>query len=166
MSSWKWCGMIFAQKNTEIDMKTIVYEHRPNDFDSKFETAATYVNFNGKVLLLQNAPHKREGGCWGVPAGKLEPDEAPIKGARRELFEETGIDVGIEHFSSLGTLYIRLHDLDFIYHRFIVNLNDQPAVVLSAEHVSYKWVLRSEAENLPLMQGAQQALDAYYRYTS
>lgn len=140
---------------------TLVYEQKPNDFKPQVEVVATYVNFNGKVLLLQLAPNKREAGCWGVPAGKLEVKELPIRGARRELFEETGIQADVEDFRSLGALYIRKPDIDYIYHLFSVDLSVQPSVILSSEHVSYKWVSRDEAGNLPLMQGALQALDTY-----
>ncbi|PJD95920.1 MAG: NUDIX hydrolase [Parachlamydia sp.] len=144
--------------NSEIK----VYEKKPEDFFPKVEVAATYVSLNGKLLLLELAPKKQEAGAWGVPAGKLEVDEMPVKGAQRELFEETGIDKDIEDFQSLGALYIRKPDLDYTYHLFSLNLNTQYPVCLSPEHSSYKWVSPAEARNLPLMNGANQALDVYY----
>lgn len=146
--------------------ETQVYEQKPNDFSPQVEVAATYVKFNDMLLLLQLAPNKREAGLWGVPAGKLEIDEAPMEGAKRELFEETGIDTNEDSFRSLGSLYIRKPDIDYIYHLFSINLDFQPPIVLSTEHVSYKWVSRGEAENLPLLQGAHRALEAYYRHSS
>ena len=36
-----------------------------------------------------NAPGDSEAGSWGVPAGKIEPNEIPLQGAARKLFEET-----------------------------------------------------------------------------
>lgn len=145
--------------------KIIVYKQKPNDFISQVEIAATYVNSNGKLLLLQLAQNKQEKGFWGVPAGKLEINEIPLKGAKRELFEETGIDADMDHFLPLGELYIRKPDIGYVYHLFTVNFDTQPFVTLSKEHVLYKWVSRNEAESLPLMQGAHQALDAYYNAT-
>jgi 8-oxo-dGTP pyrophosphatase MutT (NUDIX family) len=42
-----------------------------------------------KVLLILH----REGNHWGFPKGKANPGETPIETARRELKEETNLDV-------------------------------------------------------------------------
>lgn len=139
-----------------------VYNKKPEGFFPKVEVAATYVNFDGKLLLLELASHKQEAGFWGVPAGKLERDEMPLTGAKRELFEETGIDMSLDHFHSLGTLYFSKPDIDYAYHIFSLDLKTWCPVSLSAEHTSYKWVLPAETKSLPLMKGADQALDVYY----
>lgn len=144
-----------------------VYEKKPEGFSHSVEIAATYVNVGGKLLLLEIANRKSEGGSWGVPAGKIELDEAPLHGAKRELLEETGVDISLENsFQSLGQLYISKPNIDYIYHAFAVHLDRLPTVNLSNEHTSYKWVSRQEAEVLPLMNGAKEALDFYYRYLS
>lgn len=143
-----------------------VYESKPHDFCPTVEVAATYVNVNGKILILQLASAKSEAGCWGVPAGKLERGEKPISGARRELFEETGIDLTSENMlRPLGELYIRKPDVDYVYHLFGLNLDSQPTITLSAEHCDFKWISRSEEKEQPLMQGAEQALETYYQKT-
>ncbi len=48
----------------------------------------------GKILLVQRGvePHK---GCWDIPGGFLESREHPEEGARREVREETGLEVEI-----------------------------------------------------------------------
>jgi ADP-ribose pyrophosphatase len=43
-----------------------------------------------EVLLLRQYRYATGGTLWEIPAGRLEPDEAPIECARRELLEETG----------------------------------------------------------------------------
>jgi 8-oxo-dGTP diphosphatase len=140
-----------------------VYERKPEGFSPKVEVAAIYVNVMGRLLLLQLASHKSEAGSWGVPAGKLQVNEAPLQGAKRELSEETGIDVASDRLlQPLGSLYIRKTDLDYVYHMFALNLHAVPTILLSKEHVAYKWVSNKEAENLNLIKGAAQALDFYY----
>lgn len=139
------------------------YEKQPKDFSAKVHVAATYVNWNGKVLLLKIAPNKQEGGAWGVPAGKLELNEQPSHGAKRELFEETGLDISIGLFQSLGVLYFRKPEIDYVYHLFGVSLDTEPSIHVSKEHTTHQWVTRSEAENLPLMKGGPEALTAYFQ---
>lgn len=42
-----------------------------------------------RVFLIQH----RKGGYWGFPKGHKEPGEAPLDAAKRELFEETNLEV-------------------------------------------------------------------------
>jgi predicted NUDIX family NTP pyrophosphohydrolase len=44
----------------------------------------------------------RDAGCWSVPKGEVEPDEALADVARRELLEETGHDLGAAVLVPLG----------------------------------------------------------------
>lgn len=140
---------------------TQVFEQKPADYSPSVEIAAVYVNVNGKLLLLELSSEKPEPGAFGVPAGKLEKGETPLKGARRELLEETGIDLPEDQFQPLGELYMRKPGIDYVYHPFSVRLAEFPAIRLSSEHTSYKWALISEAKELPLMKGALPALDFY-----
>lgn len=142
-----------------------VYESKPDDFSPAVEVAATYVNVSGKILFLQLGPSKSEAGFWGVPAGKLEKNESPISGAKRELFEETGIDLPSESLlRPLGVLYMRKPTVEYVYHLFGLDLDSEPMICLSDEHRDFKWLTRSEAEEeIPLMEGADVALDTYYK---
>lgn len=44
---------------------------------------------DGRLLLVR---HIRDG-CWGTPGGAIEPGESPAEAARRELREETGLEL-------------------------------------------------------------------------
>ncbi len=43
-----------------------------------------------QLLLIHQYRYATGGDLWEIPAGRLEPNEAPIDCARRELLEETG----------------------------------------------------------------------------
>lgn len=43
-----------------------------------------------QILLIHQYRYAVDGLLWEIPAGRLEPNEAPIDCARRELLEETG----------------------------------------------------------------------------
>jgi ADP-ribose diphosphatase len=46
------------------------------------------------VLMLRQFRHAAGGPVWEIPAGRLEPGEAPEACARRELREEAGVEPG------------------------------------------------------------------------
>jgi 8-oxo-dGTP pyrophosphatase MutT (NUDIX family) len=50
------------------------------------------VNREGQVLLFRFAPGDDRAPFWCTPGGALDPGESYEAAARRELFEETGIE--------------------------------------------------------------------------
>lgn len=139
-----------------------VFDKKPVDFNPKVSITAAYVEVDGRLLFMQLSKIKQEANCWGVPAGKLEINELPEEGVRRELFEETGISLDVNaQVSSLGQLYVRKPDIDYIYHAFRIQLTHTPQIILSEEHITYKWLTPHEVEELTLMAGAQEAFRFY-----
>ncbi|MBI3768996.1 MAG: NUDIX hydrolase [Deltaproteobacteria bacterium] len=58
----------------------------------------------GAVTLLRQYRHAVGGYLWEVPAGKLDPGEAPLACAARELREEAGVEAGrLEAVGSIVT---------------------------------------------------------------
>ena len=45
------------------------------------------------LLLCQRPTHKRHGGLWEFPGGKVEPNESDVQAATRELEEELGVQL-------------------------------------------------------------------------
>ncbi len=54
---------------------------------------AAVVRRDETYLIARRPRHKRHGGLWEFPGGKLEPLEDHLSAARRELAEELGIEV-------------------------------------------------------------------------
>lgn len=50
---------------------------------------------DGRVLAARRAAHKREGGLWELPGGKVEPGESDADALVRELREELGVEVRV-----------------------------------------------------------------------
>lgn len=55
------------------------------------------------ILLIKQYRYAIGGLLWEIPAGRLEPNEAPIACAERELLEETGCSA--THFKPLTSLW-------------------------------------------------------------
>src|ERR1039457_2397389 len=49
------------------------------------------VDEKGRVLLVRQYRLPAKQYLWEIPAGKLDPGETPLKAAKRELEEETGL---------------------------------------------------------------------------
>lgn len=60
--------------------------------------AVRVVNSEGLIFVVRKRGTQR----WMQPGGKLEPGEAPLQAALRELHEELGVSWGPERLSSLG----------------------------------------------------------------
>jgi ADP-ribose pyrophosphatase YjhB (NUDIX family) len=63
-------------------------------YDNAKPCAGALVVQAGRVLLVKRAIEPFFG-CWDIPGGFLEADEHPADGARREVFEETGLEVEV-----------------------------------------------------------------------
>lgn len=60
--------------------------------DHKVAAAMMLTNERGEILLIKRAMNPRRG-YWGLPAGFVDFDEAPVAAAVRECHEETGLEV-------------------------------------------------------------------------
>jgi ADP-ribose pyrophosphatase YjhB (NUDIX family) len=78
----------------------------------------TLVEGKGHVLLAQRAPGAYGGGAWCLPGGFIEWTEDYLHAARREVREETGLEICIRSILSVVTnrLTPTLHTLVIVLH--------------------------------------------------
>jgi 8-oxo-dGTP diphosphatase len=110
-----------------------------DDFDVQLYglSAVVYAERGDEILLL-----KRQGGAlsgqWFLPGGAVERGELPEVGARRELVEETGLDVE-GALELIGAYPIWVYGGDCLQLSYRGRVGDHD-VVVSDEHSAARWV--------------------------
>lgn len=142
----------------------MIYVDKPKDFKPKFEISFCICTYNDSLLFLQRQDHKPQGNQWGVPAGKIENSETPVQGAKRELVEETGIDLPESHFNFIEKVYDKFPTLGFIVHIFHVRLSERMTIKINPdEHKVFKWVTLEEALTMDYMQDVDELLKLAFK---
>lgn len=82
-----------------------------------FVTLECFVKKNGKYLMLhRNSDKKIMPGVWMAPGGKREFNEGLFECARREIKEETGLEIKNLHIRAQGNAYLKDLDQEFYFH--------------------------------------------------
>jgi len=106
--------------------------------------AVAAIDAKDRVCVLRQYRHAAGGWIDELPAGKLEPDEAPLTCAQRELAEETGMRA--EHWTDLGSLLTSPGVLTEVIHLFLARgLSPVPARPDHDEALEPRWVPFDEA---------------------
>lgn len=105
---------------------------------------AAVIRSGDRYLLCRRPTHKRHGGCWEFPGGKLEPGEDLFDAARRELKEELHVEVlavGVKlfHARDIGSQFL----VEFVE----VDIRGVPE---PREHDEIRWANASELRDLRL----------------
>ncbi len=132
----------------------------PKDFEPKFEAVGCYIECQGEILFL----HRNDQGdpgldVWGVPAGKIEPKETPQEAARREVREETGLDIPVHDIQYFKKTYVRYPKFDFVYHICMVKLIQKPVLFLDKNIAhDFAWATSEEALKMSLIEDEDQCI--------
>jgi mutator protein MutT len=105
---------------------------------------AAVIEKDGLFLVCRRPAHKRHGGLWEFPGGKIEPGETMLEAATRELKEELKLTV-----TGVGVVRLAIPDADSGY---IINFVDveacgEPSLI---EHAELVWAPPEQLLKLPL----------------
>jgi 8-oxo-dGTP pyrophosphatase MutT (NUDIX family) len=103
-------------------------------------SAVVYVERGGEILLLRRAGGAMSG-QWFLPGGAVERGELPEDAARRELREESGLEIDGD-LELVGAYPIWVYGGDCLQLSYRGRLADDGTVdvVLSEEHDGAQWV--------------------------
>jgi 8-oxo-dGTP diphosphatase len=96
--------------------------------------AAVIEDNDGRLLVCKRPDHKRHGGLWEFPGGKIEPGEDTLGATRRELSEELDVRA-----LSVGELLFSVVDLgsEFRIDFVSTTIDGEPQCI---EHSALQWV--------------------------
>jgi 8-oxo-dGTP pyrophosphatase MutT (NUDIX family) len=142
----------------------MIYNEKPENFTPRLETVGCFLENNGEFLILHRHDHKPQGNTWGLPGGKIEPNENPREAVIRETEEETGCKIDFTRLSYFKGLYVRYNDYDFVYHIFHLPIKQKIDIKLEENsHKDFKWIKPEEAlEMNNLIQDFDECIKQFY----
>jgi mutator protein MutT len=111
---------------------------------ARVRVIAAAIRRDDQLLVCQRPTHKRHGGLWEFPGGKVEPNESDESAARRELGEELGV-----HVDSVAEPDFSIADPDspFLIVFVPTTITGEPTC---HEHTALAWLTPTELIDLPL----------------
>jgi mutator protein MutT len=102
------------------------------------------VKRSDTYLVCLRPAHKRHGGHWEFPGGKLEGSETHFDAAKRELAEELGVEV-----TGVDRVALSVADVgsDFVIDFVLTRIAGEPKAI---EHTDIRWVSEGELHKLDL----------------
>jgi 8-oxo-dGTP pyrophosphatase MutT (NUDIX family) len=132
------------------EVRSFLERHRGVETHPPIPTVGALIyNKAGEVLMIQT--HKWSN-RWGIPGGKIKTNETAVDALRREVREETGLELRDISFSLMQDcieppeFYKKAHFLLLNYTAEATGTD----VVLNDEAETYRWVTPDEAARLEL----------------
>jgi 8-oxo-dGTP diphosphatase len=117
---------------------------------------------DGKRILLVKASRGFTKGMWNIPGGFVTYAESPEDGMRREMHEETGIELCLEKL--LGVFTQKFGSPYFMRgHMYLARCETTALALQKDEIAEAEWFALPEAKRLLLNPFARKALDAMER---
>ena len=103
------------------------------------------INENQEALILTVGEYKQRPDKSfkpDLPGGRVDPGESELMAVKRELLEETGIDLTLDTFqlAYAKTELFAPENKSVSKFLYLAYANETPAVTISWEHSSYEWV--------------------------
>ena len=118
----------------------------------KLKTTLAYIENEGSYLLLHRVKKKNDlnEGKWIGVGGKIEEGESIVHAFKREIKEETGLDV--KGYSYLGKIDF-LNDAYPPERMFLFKVTSFSGELIDCDEGELAWVKKKEMSSLPMWEG-------------
>src|SRR5579864_2009181 len=114
---------------------------------------------SGQYLLIRRSPQsKHNAGLWEPPGGKCEPGETIDSALRREVLEETGLDVRLLQVLGAGHLDLPERTVACL---LVEGESNGSQIRLSEEHDEYRWLPRLQLAGLAVPEHFREFLQRF-----
>lgn len=121
------------------------------------------------VLLVRRAGEPFRG-WWGLPGGAVELGETVVEALRREVWEETGLQVDVGPFIRFKDAISREHDSGRVRHHYVILFflayRQGGSLRPDSDAAEVCWVPRDRVNDLQLVPGLQELLDETWQMTN
>lgn len=105
-----------------------------------------YAKSTARYLVLRRSSFVKEPYTWSGVGGKIDPGEGPFETAKREVFEEMGVDPAARYF--LVFVFKSDHH-QFKYFNFLGVVDKEFTPTLNDENIDYEWVSWDDLVRMP-----------------
>ncbi len=106
------------------------------------------INNDGKILFIKRSDKYKEDnihGIWDIPGGRINYGEEPIDGLRRELLEETGLELDqVKQILDASTIY-KDDEKHIVRITYLCTVKDIQ-INMSEEHTELMWIHPNEID--------------------
>lgn len=112
-----------------------------NSENFAFAAKSFIVNENKLLIIKRSDDNVQKPGIWEIPGGRLNPNEDQIVGLKREIKEETNLDIDVIKPLTIRK-FTREDNQKIELTNFLCKLPDalNNKLKLSKEHTDYEWV--------------------------
>lgn len=123
------------------------------------------VIHEGRALLAKRGQPPLEG-QWSIPGGMLEVGETILEGVRRELKEETGLDVRVGELLEVFERISLDGDGKTQYHYVVLDYFCEPVegeACAASDAAEIAWVAEADLERYQLTSGARTVIEKAFQ---
>ncbi len=130
-----------------------------------FIATKAFIVHQGKVLIVKESDDYQDGanhGKYDVPGGRIQPGQRFDESLKREVKEETGLEIKIKQpfFVSEWRPVVNNEQWQIIGIFFECS-TENDKVILSQDHDDYLWIEPKEYQNYSLIENLRNAFESF-----
>ena len=130
-----------------------------------FTATKAFIRYNDKILILRESGNYQDGtneGYFDIPGGRVEPGQKFDESLRREIKEETGLNIAIGNPFFVNEWRPQKNGEQWqIIGIFFECDADTEKINLSKDHDKFEWINPKEYKNFNLIKNLYPAFESY-----